>query len=136
MAKILIVEDNIFFRELLKETLNSRFPSVDVFEASDGKEALQKIETHLPNLIFMDIKLPEESGLELTKKIKARYPDVVIIILTSYDLPEYREAAHQYKADHFLAKGSATKEEILRLVDSILKDPNIHSGHQRRTGPS
>jgi len=120
--KILIVEDSAIFRKLLKETLHSRFSSMELFEAADGEEALQKIEALLPDLIFMDIKLPGESGLELTKKIKNRYPNINIIILTAYDIPEYREAAVQAKANYFLSKGSATKESILTLVNSILSD--------------
>jgi DNA-binding NarL/FixJ family response regulator len=68
----------------------------------------------------MDIRLPGESGLELTLKVKARYPDVVVIIMTSYDTPEYREAAVQAKANYFLSKGSSSKEGILKLVESIL----------------
>ena len=68
----------------------------------------------------MDIKLPGENGLELTAKIKAKYPDVVVIILTSYDTPEYRQAAVQAKANHFLSKGSSSKEGILALVESVL----------------
>ena len=122
MFKILIVEDSAIFRKLLKETLHSRFSSMELFEAADGEEALQKIEALLPDLIFMDIKLPGESGLELTKKIKNRYPNINIIILTAYDIPEYREAAVQAKANYFLSKGSATKESILTLVNSILSD--------------
>jgi DNA-binding NarL/FixJ family response regulator len=96
---------------------------MDIVEAIDGNEALQKIETPPPDLIFIDIKLPGESGLELTKKIKALYPDVNIIILTSYDLPEYRDAAYRNKANYFLSKGSSTKADILALVDSILSNP-------------
>jgi DNA-binding NarL/FixJ family response regulator len=69
--------------------------------------------------------LPGESGLEITKKIKADYPNITIIILTSYDLPEYREAAQQYQANHFLSKGTTTKENILALVKSVLSDQNI-----------
>jgi DNA-binding NarL/FixJ family response regulator len=122
MTGVLIVEDSAFYRQLLKEALHSRFPSVDIWEATEGKEALQAIETHLPDLVLMDIKLPGESGLELTKRIKKQHPDIVIIILTAYDIPEYREAAYQYKANYFLAKGSASKENILTLVESILSD--------------
>jgi len=125
MCKTLIVEDSAFFRQLLKETLRSRFPSMDIAEAEDGNDALQKVESLRPHLIFMDIKLPGENGLELTKKIKARYSDISIIILTSYDLPEYREAAREYRADHFLSKGGSTKEDILTLVQSILAERNI-----------
>ncbi len=130
MCKTLIVEDSVFFRQLLRETLRSRFPSMNIAEAGDGKEALQKIEALRPNLIFMDIKLPGENGLELTKRIKAQYSDISIIILTSYDLPEYREAARQYRADHFLSKGTTTKEDIVTLVQSIISERNIDKGNQ------
>jgi two-component system invasion response regulator UvrY len=122
VSRTLIIEDSAFYRQLLKEALLSRFPSMELFEAADEEKALQKIEASLPDLIFMDIKLPGESGLELTKNIKTRYPNINIIILTAYDIPEYREAAYQYHANHFLSKGSASKENILELVDSILSD--------------
>jgi DNA-binding NarL/FixJ family response regulator len=120
LFKALIVEDSAIFRKLLKETLHSRFPSMEIFEASEGEKALQIINANPPDLIFMDIRLPGESGLELTLKVKARYPDVVVIIMTSYDTPEYREAAVQAKANYFLSKGSSSKEGILKLVESIL----------------
>jgi DNA-binding NarL/FixJ family response regulator len=55
----------------------------------------------------------------VTKTIKARYPAVRVIILTSYDLPEYRQAASEYGADYFLSKGSSSREEILALVDTV-----------------
>jgi DNA-binding NarL/FixJ family response regulator len=119
MHKVLIVEDSTIFRTLLKEVLQSRFPSMEIFEAADGREAMQKIAAHPPGLIFMDIKLPGENGLDLTAKIKAKYPDVIVIVLTSYDTPEYREAAAKAKADHFLAKGSSSREGILSLVESV-----------------
>ncbi len=124
MFRTLIVEDNLFFRDLLKEMLHSRFPSMVISEAANAEEALQELDTLLPDLIFMDIRLPGESGLELTKKIRTQYPDITIIILTSYDLPEYREAASKFQADYFLSKGSSTKESILTLVESILSNRN------------
>ena len=120
MMRALIVEDSSIYRQLLKEALQSRFPSMDVLEATDGKEVLEKVEIDHPDLILMDIKLPGESGLDLTKKIKGQHPDIVVIVLTAYDIPEYREAAYQYKANYFLSKGSASKETILALVESIL----------------
>ena len=121
-SKVLIVEDSTLFRELLKEMLRDRFPSIEIHEAVDGKGAFQKIETSRPDLIFMDIRLPGENGLELTKKIKARYPDIIVIILTGYDLPEYREFSAQY-ADYFFSKDSSTTENILTLIESILPAP-------------
>jgi DNA-binding NarL/FixJ family response regulator len=125
MAKTLIVEDSTFFRQLLKETLLSRFPEMDISEAGNAEEALSKMVTFAPDLIFVDIRLPGESGLEFTRKIRSTYPDIPIIILTSYDLPEYRKAAKEYQADHFLSKGTTTKENILEMVKSILSNRDI-----------
>ena len=117
--KVLIVEDNTPFRQWFKETLHDRFPSLDLYEAMDGEEALHKAEALRPDLVFMDIRLPGENGFELTKKIKAKYPGIIVIIFTGYDLPEYRELCSQY-ADHFLSKSSSTTEKIFSLVESIL----------------
>ena len=118
-VSILIVEDNPLFRQSFKETLQNRFPSIDIHEAKDGAEAIAKIETLHPNLIFMDIRLPGENGLQLTQKIKTRHPDIIVIILTAYDLPEYREASSQF-ADYFFAKDSLATQNIFTLVESIL----------------
>jgi DNA-binding NarL/FixJ family response regulator len=122
VSKVLIVEDSAIFRQLLKDTLRSRFPSMEIFEAEDGEEAMQRILSNPPDLIFMDIKLPGEGGLELTAKIKTKYPHMIVIILTSYDSPEYRHAADQVKANYFLSKGSSSKESILTLVESALAE--------------
>ena len=54
----------------------------------------------------MDIQLPDRNGLELTQQIKGLYPDVKVVVLTSYDLPEYRDAAFHYKADHCVSENS------------------------------
>lgn len=134
--KTLIVEDNVSFRQTLLEILAARFPFMSIEEAGEGEEALQKINLLVPDLIFMDIKLPGENGLHLTQKIKAKYPEVVIIILTSYDFPEYREAAYRYGANHFIVKGLAPNEEILALVESILKDCGFAPNGSTRKNPS
>jgi len=116
--KILIVDDSILFRQLLKETLHNRFPSISISEATDVEEALQKVEAFLPALIFMDIGLPDGNGLDLTKRIKTLHPNIVVIILTVFDTHEYRDDSWQY-ADYYLSKGSATAENILSLVQSL-----------------
>jgi len=116
--KVLVVEDSTLFRQLFKEAFHDRFPSVEIHEAVDGEEALRKIETLRPNLVFMDIRLPGENGLKLTQKVKKLYPNIVVIILTGFDLPEYRQASSPY-ADYFLSKDSSTAESIFTLVESI-----------------
>jgi CheY-like chemotaxis protein len=122
----MLVEDNPSFRRAVNLYLQSEFPSIDIIEAADGTEALKEIESRPPNLIFMDIKLPGESGLELTRKIKASHPNIMIIILTSYDLKEIQEAATQCKADHLFSKGSIATGEVAALVKSILLEKGFN----------
>ncbi len=125
LFKTILVDDNSSFRQLVKIHLEGQFPSMDVIEAGDGVEALQKIDAHPPNLIFMDIELPGENGLELTKKIKAEYPDTFIIILTNDDLPEYREAAIRCKANYFISK--LKTNEIFNFVKSLLLEKGFNA---------
>jgi CheY-like chemotaxis protein len=114
MQKVLIVDDNSIFRRLVKERLLSRFPSLAILEAKDGEEALKTVRTSRPDLIFMDIHLPDRNGLELTRLIKDLYANVEVVILTSYDQPEYRNAAFQHKADHYVSKDS-----FMSLIDIL-----------------
>jgi DNA-binding NarL/FixJ family response regulator len=117
--KTLIVEDNALFRQTFKEGLQTLFPSMMIQEAAEGVDALEKVDTFHPRLIFMDIHLPGENGLQLTRKIKANYPDVAVVILTSHDIPEYREAALQCGARCFFPKDSFNKVQIETLVNSF-----------------
>ncbi len=103
--RILIVEDSTLFRQLLKEMLRERFPSIELYEAVDSEEALLKTDVLHPDLVFMDIKLPGENGLQLSKKIKAEHPKTIVVIMTAYNYPEYRDASWE-SADYFFAKNS------------------------------
>lgn len=120
MWKTLIVDDDNLFRRTIRELLEARFPFMTFEEAGDGNEALGRIRTNTPDIIFMDIRMPGENGLRVTERIKGLYPEIVIIILTSYDLPEYREAAIEKGANHFLCKHASSREEIERVVESVL----------------
>jgi len=121
MLNTLIVEDNANFRRVLKNNLETLFPSMVIHEAAEGNEALQKVDTFRPELIFMDIGLPGENGLQLTQRIKTSYPDTKVIILTSHDTLEYREAAIRCGANCFITKASLNWERLETLVKSLVK---------------
>lgn len=121
MVTVLIVEDNLTFRQSLKEMLHTRYPDLKVEEATDGAEALEIINAAVPDFIVMDIRLPGENGLEITRRIKESNPQLPIIILTDYDFAEYREATYRCGADFFIPKGSSTWETFGTLVETILK---------------
>ena len=88
-----------------------------------------RMETFLPDTIFTDLRLPGANGLELTQKIKAQYPDTIVVIITNYDLPEYREAAFQSGADHFISKDS-----FLKLINSISSHPQLEQDDSNPNG--
>ena len=116
MLTSMIVEDNVSFRKLFKGELLSRFPSMEVIEAGNGQEAFARLTSCSVDLVFMDIGLPGQSGLKLTQEIKANRQDITVVVVTSYDLPEYKEAAMQYGASCFITKGSLNMEGISTFV--------------------
>jgi two-component system response regulator YesN len=120
MSKILIVEDSPSFRKILGEFLVAKSSSILIAEAESGKDALEKVNSFCPDLILMDIRLEDESGLDLARTIKSHSPKVKVVILTSYDFPEYQEAAGRYGVDGFCIKGSVKFEELLTMVNSLL----------------
>ena len=120
MSLFLIVEDNTLMRKTLAETLRGRFSDAAFREAVNGKEALSFSEEARPDLILMDIELPDANGLDLTRRIKNRDPSIRVLVISLYDGPEYREAAAKNGADGFLSKRTASPEEIGRAVQSLV----------------
>jgi DNA-binding NarL/FixJ family response regulator len=120
MFDTLICEDNAGFRNSLRQLLSGHFPFMHITEAADCKDALHHALTQRFDLIFVDVRLPDGSGLELTRRIKAVFADAVICVLTSYDIPEYRAAALQSGARYFMVKGDVTDADIIAVVESLL----------------
>jgi len=125
MFRILIVDPNVPFRGLLKKVLVNRFPLVDIREASDGGEGLAMVQGFSPDLIFLEIHLPSESGLDLARQLKIDHPDIIIVILTSYDSPEYRVAVEKSGVEQLVPKDDWTGEDMIGLVDRIISDRNV-----------
>jgi CheY-like chemotaxis protein len=121
MFYTLLVDANVSFRQALSDVLLVYFPLIDVEEAGDVTEALSKVECLRPNIVFMDIQLPGGNGLEISKKIRRMYNDIVIVILTANNLPEHRQQAFENGANHYISKGDdSCMEEILTLIEESL----------------
>lgn len=126
MFKALIVEDNLLIRQSLNELLSLRFPFIAIAEAEDAKHAIEKVDNFEPDLVFMDINLPDGNGLALTRTIKADHSGMTVVVITSHDIPEYRQAAILSGASYFISKGSMSAEEMFTLVETILSKQNFH----------
>ena len=120
MFKILLVEDNFDYRGALNTALLKRYADLETRETSALRDTLDIVEVYLPNLVIMDINLQcDLNGLDLTKIITNMHPEVVVVILSRHDMPEYRSAARRNGADFFLSKSSSL-ESIFEYVDSIV----------------
>lgn len=92
-------------------------PALQITEAASGQTALKQVHEFCPQIIFVDLKLPRENGIELTRKIRQLVPQTTIIMLTIQSPePEYVTAAGEAGASHFVVKGSWSMEQIMGLV--------------------
>lgn len=117
MIKVLIADDQELMRQSLKIILGMEkdLKVIDVVE--NGLEVIRSVRKERPDVILMDIRMPEMDGVVCTQIIKENYPDIKIIILTTFDDDEYVFNALKYGASGYLLKGISTKE----LADAIRK---------------
>ena len=108
--RLMIVDDNPHARKALSAFISTQDWLSVISEASNGEDALEKIEDCPPDVILMDVHMPIMDGLEVTQIIKSRWPQIRIVILTIYS--EYKSQASQAGADAFLVKGCPMEEMI------------------------
>jgi DNA-binding NarL/FixJ family response regulator len=114
--RVLIADDRLSSRDGLKALLATKLEIDIVGEATDGQQAVQLVEQCRPDVVLMDIRMPIINGLEATRIIKDRWPEVKVILLTMY--PSYQAEAFAAGADAFLVKGCPTED----LLEAILQE--------------
>jgi DNA-binding NarL/FixJ family response regulator len=102
--RVLLVDDDVRFRETLRHLLAQRGEAEILGEAADGEEALRLAETLRPDVVLVDLAMPRMNGLEVTRQLKARQPEVLIVIITVHDDEAYRRTALAAGAEAFLVK--------------------------------
>jgi two-component system nitrate/nitrite response regulator NarL len=102
--RILLVDDHLLFRKGLARLLDAQPDFEIVGEAADGLEAVGKAELLHPDVILMDIRMPNCDGLEATRRIKGQMPDVRVVMLTVSEDEQDLAAAVRYGADGYLLK--------------------------------
>jgi NarL family two-component system response regulator YdfI len=89
MIRVLIADDHMVVREGLRAILEAAPDLLPVGEASDGAEAVRLVEETTPDVVLMDLRMPGMGGIEAIHQLKARFPEVQIVILTTYDDDQY-----------------------------------------------
>lgn len=126
MWNVLIVEDQSIVRQGLKLMLEQDEKIRVVAEAENGEEAIKKMEAHVIDVVLMDIRMPVMNGLEATRKIKERWPNVKILILTTFNDDEYAIQALKYGANAFLLKTSDQNTLIHAVYSCFQGGLTIH----------
>lgn len=122
MVRVLIVDDQAVVRQGLKVMLEQDENMKVTHEAENGQEAIDILEgNHLVDVILMDVRMPVMNGMEATREIKSRWPEIKIIILTTFNDEQYAMETLKDGASGFLLK-TADSKQLIRAVYSALND--------------
>lgn len=110
MIKVLIADDQELIRQSLQIVLSTQEGIQVTDSAANGREVIRSVRLIRPDVILMDIRMPEMDGVVCTQIIKENYPEIKIIILTTFDDDEYVFNALKYGASGYLLKGISMKE--------------------------
>lgn len=125
--RVLVVDDHPSMRMGLVSLINNQ-PGMDVIaEASDGEEAIEVFDDVLPDVVLMDLRMPEMGGVEAILLIRKKHPDARVIVLSTYDWDEDIHRALQSGAASYLLKDMPI-EEIASTVKSVFKGENSLPG--------
>lgn len=124
MIKILIADDQDLIRESLKIVLDMTNEMQVIGLAENGHKVLDFVKKNPPDVILMDVRMPELDGVLCTKKVKEKFPDVKIIILTTFDDDEYVYNALKYGASGYLLKGCSV-HELTSAIHTVMSGGSI-----------
>ena len=122
-TKVMIADDHSLIREGIKQLLEFDGSIEVISEAANGVECLDKLENHIPDILLLDINMPEKNGLEVLDEIKKKEYDVKVLILTVHNELEYLLRAVDIGVDGYILKDSESAE-LKRAIRSIMSGEN------------
>jgi DNA-binding NarL/FixJ family response regulator len=125
--RVVLTDDHVFVRDGIKSLLENEANIKVVGEGTDGLEALKIVENEKPDLLILDIRMPNLTGIEVVEKLRAQGNSVKIIMLSMHESEEYVLKSIRAGADGYLLKGSS-KEEFLKAVHTVSNGGKYFSG--------
>jgi DNA-binding NarL/FixJ family response regulator len=116
--RVILADDHAVVRQGIRRFLEEDGDVDVVAEASDGAEAVRLVEEHRPDVAVLDIRMPEVTGVEATRRIKARFPDTRVLVLTAYDDDPYVFALLEAGADGYVLK-TASADQLVDAVHTV-----------------
>ena len=125
--RVVLADDHIFVRDGIKSLLENEENIVVIGEANDGLEALAVVASQKPDLLIVDIKMPNLNGIEVIEQLRFENNLIKIVVLTMCESEEYVLKSVKAGADGYLLKGSS-KEEFLKALHTISNGGKYFSG--------
>ncbi|WP_269685106.1 response regulator transcription factor [Flavobacterium lacustre] len=125
--RVVLADDHVFVRDGIKSLLENEANIEVVGEATDGLEALKMVETTHPDLLILDIRMPNLTGIEVVEKLRSQNNLVKIVMLSMHESEEYVLKSIKAGADGYLLKGSS-KEEFLKALHTVSNGGKYFSG--------
>ncbi|MCG3209700.1 MAG: Transcriptional regulatory protein DegU [Anaerolineae bacterium] len=122
--RVIVADDHAVVRQGVRDYLTDEADIEVVAEAGDGAEALAQVDALQPDVVLLDIQMPNVSGLEAVGRIKAQHPDVKILILTSYDSDPYIFNLLKTGINGYLLK-TAGPDELVRAVRTVYQGRSV-----------
>ncbi len=118
LIKVLIVDDQPLVRMGFSMVLSAQDDIEVVGEANDGQIALNQVSALRPDIVLMDVRMPNMNGIEATEQIAQNFPETKVLVLTTFDIEEYAFAALRVGASGFLSK-DALPEQLVEAIRSV-----------------
>ncbi len=125
--RVVLADDHVFVRDGIKSLLENEANIEVVGEAIDGADALEVVATSKPDLLIVDIRMPNLTGIEVVEKLRSESNNVKIIMLSMHESEEYVLKSIKAGADGYLLKGSS-KEEFLKALHTVAAGGKYFSG--------
>jgi NarL family two-component system response regulator LiaR len=119
MIRVIIADDHRLVVESLRKILDGEPDMECVGVANNGVEAIEMVRNLQPDVAILDINMPDTDGIEATRKIKADFPNVTVLILTAYDYEEYVVACLEAGADGFVLKANLPCDGLVNAVRMV-----------------
>ena len=124
--KALIIDDHDDFRGMVRDFLNRQKLGLEIFEASTGEMGVAKASFVKPDIVLMDINLPQINGFEAARQIKEDNPKCDLIILTIFDVAVFKKAAEKIKVKAFIGKNEVY-DKLLPVIKECLEGKNSYA---------
>jgi DNA-binding NarL/FixJ family response regulator len=124
--KILIVDDQEYMRKLVAQFLSRNEEVAIIGEASSGDDAIEKARERHPDVVLLDMSMPNTSGVEVAKRIKSEMPDMRVYFFSAYDVENLKNMVNIAPADGFIQKSSLKTELYQMVSDEVERRKKIH----------